>query len=343
MREKQRSGRYAWRVRVAGNKAKKIAIGVGPEHPEFTRRYEMARRGEKPDPLVESTHIPQSLEWLAAKFEKAMEERVNTGQMHPNTRKQRMAFLNALCARYGDKHMAMPRAKVIEHRDSLRATPGAADNAVKTIRALYAWAIDMGHVKENPAASIPKINTGKGATPWSVDDLRRFRECHPIGTVAHLALTLFMFTACRISDAHRLGRANEVRRDGVLYLDWQPAKKGSARVVVPILPPLARAIEQQKVVGPTYLLNSWGRPFASPAAFGNWFRDRVREAGLEDRSPHGIRKAAGEILALEGATQYHIMAIHGHTQAKTSEVYTAGVNRQRLAEEAMAKLANLDW
>lgn len=342
-REKQRSGRYAWRVRAAGNKSKKIALGVTPDHPDFMRRYELARRGVKPEALPEEQHISQSLSWLVAKFDTAMQERVDAGQMHPGTRKQRMAFLRALCARYGDKHMLMPRAKVIEHRDSLRATPGAADNAVKTIRALYAWAIEVGLVKDNPASGVPKINKGKGAVPWSIDDLRQFRERHPLGTMPHLALTLFMFTACRIGDIHLLGRANEVKENGVTYLDWQPQKAGSARVVIPMLPPLVRAIEAQTVVGQTYLINGWGKPFASSAAFGNWFRDRVHEAKLTNRTPHGIRKAAGELLALEGATQYHIMAIHGHTQAKTSEVYTAGVNRRRLAEEAMEKLRSMEW
>lgn len=176
-----------------------------------------------------------------------------------------------------------------------------------------------------------------------MDDLQAFRDRHPKGTMAHLALTRFMFTACRIGDAYRLGRGHERKIHGITYLDWQPEKKGSARVTIPILPPLADAISAQTLIGPTYLLNGWGRPFASSAAFGNWFRDRVGEAGLENRSPHGIRKAAGELMALEGASQYHIMAVHGHTQAKTSEGYTQGVNRQKLAAEAMRMLSDMAW
>ena len=154
--------------------------------------------------------------------------------------------------------------------------------------------------------------------------------------MAHLALTLFVFTAARIEDVAKFGRHNEVARSGTTFLEWQPAKRGSSFVSIPILPPLERAISAQTIVGPTYLLNA-------KDAFGNWFRDRVREAGLENRSPHGIRKAAGELLALQGASQYHIMAVHGHSSAQTSEVYTAKVNRARLAEEAMQKLAGLEW
>jgi integrase len=125
--------------------------------------------------------------------------------------------------------MAMPRSAVIGIRDGMSSTPGAADNMVKAIRALYAWGIENGHVSDNPPSNIAKINHGTGAVPWSVDDLQKFRDRHPAGTMAHLALTLFMFSACRIGDAPFLGRSNELQRDGLIWLDWQPSKKGSTR------------------------------------------------------------------------------------------------------------------
>ncbi|WP_245943253.1 tyrosine-type recombinase/integrase [Rhodovulum viride] len=337
------SGQIRWRVRVVGQPLRKINIGVGPSHPEFMARYEAARRGEVWTPPEDRGPIPRSVSWLTLEFEKAMQERVAAGLMHPGTLKQRRAFYDRVRADHGEKAMQIPRAKIVEIRDSMIATPGAADNMVKALRACFAWAIERGILTENPAAGIGKLNRGRGAVPWSVDDLQQFRDRHSAGTMAHLSLTIFMFTACRLDDARRLGRCHERRIDGITYLDWMPGKRGSARVVIPILPPLAEAIKAQTLVGPTYLLNGLGRPFASSAAFGNWFRDRVAEAGLEGRSPHGIRKAAGELLALEGASQYHIMAIHGHTQAKTSETYTSGVNRQRLAAEAMELLRGMKW
>jgi len=39
-----------------------------------------------------------------------------------------------------------------------------------------------------------------------------------------------------------MGRQPERMIDGVRHLDWQPEKRGSARVCVPVLPPLADAI-----------------------------------------------------------------------------------------------------
>lgn len=66
-------------------------------------------------------------------------------------------------------------------------------------------------------------------------------------------------------------------------------------------------------------------------------------AGLTGLSSHGIRKAAGHLMALNGATQYEIMAVHGHNNAETSQVYTNGVDRARLGTLAADKLAGLDW
>lgn len=337
--ERLPSGNVRWRVRAIGDKSRKTTVPP-PDDPDFFAAYDAARHGRKYDKQKPVTH---SLAWLVGEYEKAMAERVAAGLLDGGTLKQRSAFYARLCGRYGAKNMRMPAHKLVEFRDSILATPGAADNMVKAVRALYAWAIERGTVQANPAAGIGTVNRSRGAVAWSIDDLRKFREAHPKGTMPHLALSLFMFTACRIGDAATLGRANERTFDGVTWLCWQPAKKGSAPVEVPILPPLAQAIAAQKVIGPTYLLNGWGKSFASSAALGNWFRDRVREAGLTDRSPHGIRKAAGELMAIEGATQYHIMAVQGHTQAKTSEVYTRGVNRRKLASDAVAKLASMDW
>jgi len=288
--------------------------------------------------------IPRSFAWLVKQYQAHMAEQVRAGAMHEATERQRRAFYARLVPIYGDRHMDMPTAKVIEIRDSLAATPGAADNMVKALSAMFKWAAERGLVQANPAKGVSRlIRQHRGALPWSVDDLEQYRHRHPKGTMAHLALTLFTFTACRIGDAYTLGRAHE-RRDGAMtWLEWQPGKKGSPPVSIPILPPLAEAIAAQKVAGPTYLLTAHGQPFASSAAFGNWFRARVAEAGLTDRSAHGIRKAAGELLALHGATQYHIMAIHGHAQARTSEVYTQGVNRRKLAAEAMEKMRGLAW
>lgn len=39
-----------------------------------------------------------------------------------------------------------------------------------------------------------------------------------------------------------------------------------------------------------------------------------------------------------GGTRYEIMAVHGHAEAKTSEIHTSGVERRNLALHAVESL-----
>lgn len=353
--ERRPSGRVRHLVRKEGDKRKRIVLPVGPEDPDFLNHYESARRGEKYTGPPEPTTTPESLAWLMDQFEDWMEKRVQAGLLHPSTLQQRRQFYARLREPHGNKDMRMPPEAIAKIRDDLIATPGAADNMVKALRAMFAWAChrERGLLKVNPATGIEKVNQGKGAVPWTVQDLQQYRDCHPRGTPAHLALSLFMFTACRISDAVLLGPKNETRIKDVPHLDWVPAKKGSSRVIIPIMPPLQTAIDAATITGPTYLVTERGVPFNTTNSFDNRFRKWIIKAGLYEldangvkratRSSHGIRKATGHLLALEGASQYHIMAIHGHAEAKTSEIYTHGVSRQLLALEAMDMLSGMRW
>ena len=351
------SGNIRHRVRVEGHKRIKITLPFGPEHPDFQKAYLAARAGIVTSKAKSGPPAPQagSVGWLVRAYLADLSRQVETGQKSPLTLKQRLPMGDRLMDHrsssgtsegrpYRDLPMVIPPHELIAFRDSLMATPGAAHNTFKFIKAMYEWAVARGHCAINPAAGIKVAyrNSG-GAAPWSLEDLRKFRQIHPPGTAAHLCLTLFMFTACRIGDAVILGREHEERRNGLTWLVWQPGKKGSRRVELPILPPLQRALDARKVVGSTYLLTDAGRPYQSTEGLRNRLAKWCKAAGIEGRSSHGIRKAAGHLLALEGATQYEIMSVHGHAQASTSQVYTAGVERAQLAERAASKLASMDW
>lgn len=353
LKERLRSGKFRYRVRVEGDKTRRIAIPVPPDHPDFANYYWAARGGEqlKLDGTGKIEPPQNSLDWLTRLYLIDLEERVKSGTASPLTLKTRKGQLARLCNmtdadgdRFGLCNCNLPPEWCYSVLDKMHATPGAADNMMKIIRSVYRWGISRGHAKNNPAIGIPKVHSGNGgATPWTIADLNTYRAKHPKGTAAHLCLTLFMFTACRISDAIILGRRHEITRDGVLWLAWQPKKKGAAFVEIPILPPLQQAIRAAKVVGPTYNLTQHGRPFSSPEGLRNRFRKWCDAAGLEGLSSHGIRKAAGELLAEAGCSQHEIMAIHGHSKASTSEIYTKGANRRVLAAEAMSKLKGMKW
>lgn len=341
MKERLPSGGWRWRVRPEGRKSVKITLAVTPDHPQFREHYFAARAGIKLGPEPDAPKaIRGSIGWLVDLYLAAMP----TLGLHPATIHQRKMFLTWLRGEVGEYDANMPQSEVIKLQDKKAATPGAADNFVKAVRAMYGWGMQRGHVRTNPAAGIAKTSRGTGARPWTLDDLTAYRTRHPRGTMAHLCLSLMMFTAARIGDVYQLGRQHEVTRDGLTWLDFTPAKKGSRRVQIPIAPPLAAAIKAVKVAGPgPYLLTDYGRPFASAKALANKFAGWVEQAGLAGLSSHGIRKAAGELLALQGASEYHVMAVHGHASARTSGIYTNGVNRARLGQQAMGMLAGMEW
>lgn len=348
--------RTRYRVRVADTPTRRITLPCSPDDPEFHKLYSEAREGRTPEGRRADTVAPGTMGWILAGYLDHLSRMVRAGQASPLTLKQRrgqIAFIldqrssqpRTLGQRYEALPMTIPPAELIAFRDRMAGTPGKARNVWKTLRAAYDHAVERNMIPQNPARAVarPAYRPGGGATAWSLADLDRYRAAHPPGTMAHLALTLFMFTACRIGDAAILGRGHEESHEGGVWLAWQPAKKGSCHVRIPVLPPLHRAIRAQAVIGPTYLLTVHGRPFASPEALRNRFKKWCGDASLESRSSHGIRKAAGHLLALHGATQYEIMCVHGHANAATSQVYTESVERMRLGQMAVSRLAGMDW
>lgn len=349
--ERHRNGTLRHRVRVEGRKGCRIHIPVGPEDPDFAHYYHAARAGEVWTPPKPKA-AEKTLDWLCRKYLDFLDKMVTAEQMSAATLKQRRSVLTRLCdhqdddgERYGDFHMDFPASGFVAIRDAWAEHPGAADNLIKSVRAVYKWAMEREIVAHNPAAGIGAINTSPkgGAVPWTAADLRKFKERHPAGTTAHLWLTIQAFTACRIGDAIWLGRDQEVTRAGQIWLEWQPQKKGSAFVSIPMLQPLYEATRAAKVVGPAYLLNDRGRPFANVETLRTRVQKWTEQAGIPGRTSHGIRKAMAETMAEAGCTQHQIMAVMAHTQAKTSEVYTKGVERRILAADGVAALASLDW
>jgi integrase len=350
--EPLKSGATRYRVRVEGQKARRITVPVGPDHPDFGHHYWAARAGEKwarPD-TAPPLPVKHSIAWLMTGYLDHLTKRVAAGLNSPATLRQRRSLLTRFCHipdddgdPIGNSAIDAPPWAFVKARDAWAATPAEADNMIKAVRAAYAWAVERGDIEANPVRVATIHRSRGGATPWTAADLARFREVHPPGTMPHLWLTLQAFTGCRVGDALWLGRECEVTIDGVPHLHWQPRKKGSAPVTIPLLPPLWRATRAQKVIGAAYVLSDHGRPFKSPDSLRNAVRRWCDDAGLTERSSHGIRKALAEMLAELGCTEMQIMAVLAHTQPKTSAIYTKGANRTKLAGEAMTILEAINW
>lgn len=349
--ETLKSGKKRIRVRVEGFPNRKVRLHVDFDHPKFSEHYWNARAGIELEAEPETLAIRQSIQWLTDKYLLHLERMVAAGQASPATLRQRKSLLTRLCEHQtdgGDKYGVMtlkaPTAAFIKVRDARAATPAEADNMMKAARSMYHWACDAGHTSVNPLVGIKKIHRSKGgATPWTTDDLRKFKKRHPPGTMAHLALTLHMFTAARSNDAVWLGRKQEFDSHGTRWLGWQPKKRGAAFVEIPMVPPLREAIAAVAQIGEAYILSEHGRPFKNADSYRNWLRKRCDEAGLVGRSSHGVRKALAELLAEEGCSEHQIMSVLSHTQPSTSAIYTKGAERRAMAAEAMQSISGFGW
>ena len=86
------------------------------------------------------------------------------------------------------------------------------------------------------------------------------------------------------------------------------------------------------------ITTAYGKPFTVDG-FSGWMRDAISDAGLPlDCKPHGLRKAAGRLLAEAGATAKMIMSILGHTTLAEAERYTEEADQAGLAEDAVIRL-----
>lgn len=340
LREPLPSGAVRWRVRPEGDRTRRIRIHCGPEHEDFQRQYLAARRGETPEPLKTAADYakPRSIAWLVHSYLGHLEARSRAGTASAKTLKKKRNLLQRLLAD-PDKRMLIPREKLIEMQDAMAATPAQADAFIEAVRVMYDWAIERKHLDDNPARGVSKVYAkGAGATPWTADDVSAYFRHHRIGSKAHVAMSVLLWTGCRVEDLTMLGRRHECEIDGVEALRWKPLKKGSSEVCLPILAPLKAATRAPTVQGETYVLGRGGKPYSSGDSMSAMVKHWCREAGLGHLSAHGVRKALAELLARLGCSQYEIMAILGHSEARTSEVYTRRVERWKLARSASERI-----
>jgi integrase len=221
--------------------------------------------------------------------------------------------------------------------DGCRATggPAAAQRLRKQLRRLFEHAVRLGMIRTNPVELTTRVKyKTSGFHTWTEDEIARFRERHPLGTKARLALEIILWTGQRRGDAHRFGPPH-VREGRINY----EQEKGGKELWLPIAPQLRAAIDATPAVGvQTFLVTEYGKPFTK-GGFGNWFRDRCDEAGLNHCTAHGLRKAIARRLAENGATQKMIKSVGGWSNDREVAIYTAGADQAELARTALMSLA----
>jgi integrase len=330
----------------------KIRLREMPGTAAFDSEYHRAFDGEiiSPSPDQRTPATPGTMRWLCEQYYAS----ATFQSLAASTRKVRRGILEEICERAGNfRYAMMETAHVAKLRDEKTAFPHAANNRVKALRQLFAWATspEYGYAKKNPARDVSNLRgtNPDGIRAWTEAEAVRYEARHPIGTKARLAFDLLLYTGVRRSDVVKLGPQMErwfaeTSTDGntieVQKLVFTETKGGS-RIVkqheLPILPPLRQSIDATITGHLVYLVTAFGKPH-SAKAFGNWFKKRCREAGLEEVSAHGLRKLGAQRCAEAGATEHQLMALFGWTNPQQAALYTKKANRAKLEAQAAALL-----
>ena len=328
-RQRTRHGRTVWYVRVGHGPRIRLAAEYGSE--EFTAAYRAALEGKSPDRRRKIFPVG-SLAWLVARYR----ETTTWMALSPATRRQRENIMHGVLAQAGhETASAIKRAHIVAGRERRAKTPDQARHFLDTMRGLFRWALDAGHVKTDPTAGIknPARPKGGGFPVWTEDDVARYEARWPVGTKERVWLDVLLYTGLRRGDAVQVGRQHV--RDGVATIRTEKSQ-GQVSVSIPILPALAATVAAGPCGELAFICGEGGKPLTKEA-FGNAFREACRAAGVA-KSAHGVRKIGATRAAENGATVAELEAIFGWQGGGMASLYTRAADRARLAKGAITKL-----
>jgi integrase/recombinase XerD len=262
-------------------------------------------------------------------------------RLDASTKNWRRRCLDEICLRHGHKPVNLMAPKHIRLlRDEKAQTPGAARSRLKSMKALFKWATEVGEASHNPTIGVTPIRyVSKSHHTWTEEETAAFQKHYPRGTLARLAHDLLVYTGCRREDVVRLGPHN-IQNQRLKYTQAKNEDRKPIEVDIPLHPELLltlAAAKRANTTSPTFLRTDYGRPF-SANGFGNKFKDWCRQADLPLCTAHGLRHLIAVRLAEAGCSPHEIMSVTGHQTLAEVEHYTRKASTALLANAAMAKL-----
>ncbi|SFQ71385.1 hypothetical protein SAMN05421853_1451 [Roseivivax halotolerans] len=196
LKDRTAAGTIRWRVRVEGDRNRKLPIPMGPGEPGFHEHYFAARAGRKLEEKKPEKAITGTLDALCDGYLEWLSERVEDSDIEPQhkpsplTLKGHRSLLRRACDikdpdgdRMGSLDVDLPKAAIVHIRDSFGSKTGSADNCLKALRAAYRWGEErFGFPKTPSVFEVKKVHKNRGgATPWTVADMRKFLRHHGPG------------------------------------------------------------------------------------------------------------------------------------------------------------------
>ena len=325
-RDLDRQGAVRWRLRAPHRPTTTIKGTYGSE--EFAANYRAAMEGTPVERKTIGAH--GTIGAIAHSYLRS----AAFADLAPSTRRNRRALIDQLVISYGKLPVAqLERRHVRAMMDGNAQKPGKARELLSALRALTTLALDDNTIAVDPTAGVkqPKLSQD-GIKPWIEGEIAAYEAHHPIGTPARLAFALALYTGQRSSDLIKLGRQHV--RDNAIELTQQ---KTRTSLTVPLHPELSAIIAASRSSNLLFLVNEYGKPYRSANSLGQQIRRWARQAGIDGRSIHGLRKSCCRRLAEAGCTAHEIMSISGHKSIKEVERYTKSVSQKALAQRAMQR------
>lgn len=298
-------------------------------HPEFIAAWAAAEAQARPKPKAKAGTVDEAVikavQSRAFKaFSPAYQGTIRRGLDHIRT-----------------EYTGLPFSGLRQHHikaDLAPLDPNPANARLKAWRFLCAAAVDARLIRDDPSDGIKKIRVSTdGHERWSPGDIDAFRARWPIGAATRACFELVLWTGARTADAVQMGRQH-VGSDGILT--FRQSKTGGP-AYVPWTAPLpdyaAGWADDRQMMhdalqclsGGLTFLEARGRP-RSIKGLGNVINDGARDAGLTNRTAHGLRKARLSMIAECGGPAHAIMAWGGHKTLDEVQHYTASATMKSL-------------
>jgi integrase len=321
--EKTRHGKFVWYFRKPGEPRIRLPNDYGSDG--FWEDYHAAYSG---NPTPARNDLKEyTFAWLVQEYMQSSRWK----SLAKSTQEMRRRILEGMLATAKGDIRAVTKSHIQKGLDARAKTPHAANNYLKTMRQMFAWAVERDFLEENVVAKVKKLpDETDGHHVWTVEEVKRFQKKWGLGTRERVAMDLLLYTGLRRADAVLVGPKDI--EDELLVLK---TKKTGTPVYIPILPVL-RATLDAGPIGETFIAGERGRARVSEG-FGTWFAIACKAAKVPGRA-HGLRKAGATLAAENGATPHELSALFGWTNTRMAEIYTREADRKKLARSAMDKM-----